>query len=249
MITPLVLLLLTVAEPVALEARPAPDRRLLDLEADTLRPGESQFNLFGLVYARGLFPRFSLSTAIALDAVSALNLNARVQLVDESFLRVTAEVGGAYLLAGQLIKASFFWVPAEVRATVPLTEYLDLSVAMKYRLASGSLPPSAGALSFASHNISWVSTLVYHDPLGATFLELTVPAVNIARAKLSLEGVALDGTLALDNVAAWGVMIGRDQRFGRTGHLRVGVGYRHQPGILVLDSYGNLMVSLDYYWR
>lgn len=222
-----------------------PDRRLLDLEADILREGEWQFNLFGLVYTRGILPRFSLSTSILGDVATALNLTARVQVVDEPFLRLTAEVGGAYLLAARLLKASFYWVPAEVRATVPLLPGLEVSVAMRYRL----LGLQAEGTSLAAHTLAWTSSLVYHDPVGATFLEVTVPAVNIARQTGALEGIPLDGVIALDNVAAWGVMLGRDQRFGRTGHFRIGVGYRNQPGILLLESYGKLLVSLDLYWR
>jgi len=227
-----------------------PDHRLIDLEADTLSPGESQFNLWGLVYTRGILPRFSLSTSIAADAVTALNLTASVQLVDAPFLRLTAEVGGAYLVAAPFLnipsfKASFYAVPAEVRATVPLVENLALTIAAKYRMVGAQLNGDG----LAAHSLGAAATLVYHDRVGSTFLQVMVPVVNIMRSSGVTEGVPVQGTLALDNVASWGVMLGRDQRLGRTGHLRVGVGYRNEPGILVLDSYGKLMVSLDYYWR
>lgn len=240
------------APPPPAPPTPAPraDRRLLDLEADSLSPGESQFNLWGLVYTRGILPRFSLSTSIAADAVSALNLTASVQLVDAPFLRLTAEVGGAYLVAAHFLnipsfKASFYAVPAEVRVTVPLVEDLDFTVAAKYRMVGAQL----NGVDMAAHSVGAMATLVYHDRVGSTFLQVMVPAASIMGIRGAVEGIPEQGTLALDNVASWGVMLGRDQRIGRTGHLRLGVGYRNQPGILVLDSYGKLMVSLDYYWR
>ncbi len=221
------------------------DRRLIDISADMLEAGEWQINLAGAFYSRGILPWLSLTTSLLGDVVSMANLSARVRLLDTAALRLTAEVGGGYLIAGPYLGFGFALANGEVRATIPLNDVWEVSVAPKYRLVS---------LKFADtntffHNVSWTTVLIHHDPYGAMYLDFTVPALTITQARANIGGVTVAGTLALDNLPAWSVMLGRDQRIGQTGHLRLGVGYRNRPGIIVLDSFGNLMVSLDYIWR
>jgi len=57
------------------------------------------------------------------------------------------------------------------------------------------------------------------------------------------------GALVLDDLSSWSVVISRDQLFGDVAHVRFGVGYRNRPGILLVDSLGNLVLEFDVYWR
>ncbi len=180
-----------------------------------------------------------------LDAATFLNLNARLLLVDDPQIRVIAEIGAGYLVVGPLIGTVAYHVPAELRSTIPITENWNVSTALKYRALG--FDRKEVAMNF--HSFVWASNIVRHDPSGAFFVELTMPLANITRNRSTFQGLDLAGTLVLDNVPAWGVLVGRDQRIGKSAHLRFGVGYRNKPGIIVVDSIGNLMATLDLYWR
>jgi hypothetical protein len=69
------------------------------------------------------------------------------------------------------------------------------------------------------------------------------------RAESILGNRVLEGTLALDDLSAWSVMLARDQLFDKKGHVRFGIGYRHRPGLLLVESLGPVMMTFDVYWR
>lgn len=243
MIAILTLLMLGTQEPVPDVPH---DRRLIDLSADTLEQGEWQINLAGLFYSRGVLPWLSLSTSLLGDAATVANLSARFRLINLPGLRMTSEIGGGYLVLGAFIPSfGFATARAEVRATISLADNWEMSMAPVYQLLRIKLED----FDWLNHGVSWTMVLVRHDDLGSMYLQFTVPALSIAQARLNIGGVPTSGVLALDNMPAWGVMLGRDHRIGKTGHLRVGIGYRNRSGLLVLESIGNLMLSLDYIWR
>jgi hypothetical protein len=136
-----------------------------------------------------------------------------------------------------------------LRASVPLAEQWEVELAGNYRYlllqtkSSSSSPRSA----------SVEATLMRYDSRGAFYLQARLPLFTTQAAQAQTSNILgkslLSGSLTLDDVAAWSVFFGRDLTFGKKAHLRAGLGYVREPGIIVIDSYGNLLAKVDVYWR
>lgn len=188
--------ILTVVRLGVQEPQPEPprvDRRLIDLSADMLEQGEWQINLAGLFYSRGVLPWLSLSTSLLGDAATIANLSARFRLVNLPQLRMTSEIGGGYLVLGAFEpRYGFAMARAEVRATIPLSENWEMSMAPSYQL----LRIKFDEFEIFNHGISWTSVLVRHDDYGSMYLQFTVPVLSLAQARLPIGGMSVSGVLA-----------------------------------------------------
>ncbi|HEX8822655.1 MAG TPA: hypothetical protein VF794_22195 [Archangium sp.] len=224
-----------------------PRTALLDVSADVLEPGESQVNVIWGQYSRGLLPRVQASSHLSPLLLTLLNLSAKAQVLNRPELRVSVEGGAYWLAAGSLAGLHLFAFPVVVRGTVPLSDTLQLNLGAGYR----RLVLDAEETSLNSNLLHAETTLVRHDSRGAFLLTLRAPLLNLQhlRAQSLLGNRVLEGTLALDDISSWGVMLSRDQLFGKTGHVRFGLGYRHRPGFLFVESIGPVMLTFDMYWR
>ncbi|WNG24874.1 hypothetical protein F0U62_13285 [Cystobacter fuscus] len=240
----LALVLLLLCSP-ALAATPR--NALLDVSADVLEPGESQIDLFFGQLGMGVLPRVQLSSQVAPYLLTLLNLSAKVQVLDRPELRVSVE-GGAYWLAiGRLVDANVLSIPVAVRGTVPLADNLNLHLGAGYHRFAFAFEETATD----SNALHVETTLARHDSRGAFLLTAKAPLLNIqhARSQSAIDNRPLEGTLALDGISSWSVMLARDHLFGKTGHVRFGIGYRHRPGILLVESIGPVVVNFNLYWR
>lgn len=226
-----------------------PRTRLLDVSADVLAPSEAQFGLFWLNYAHGLIdrPRLQVSAQVGAYLVTLVNASAKLQVVDRPELRASVEAGAYWFALSRLVGSTIVSVPAAARATVPLADELDLNLALNYRWLVLTVPEVAQN----SHDLGAEVTLVRYDAHGAFLLQGKIPFFGAQHLHLAslLGKTDVNGILVLDTVSSWGVMLARDQMFSDTGHIRFGLGYRHRPGILLLESVGNVMLQLDVYWR
>ena len=224
-----------------------PRNALLDVSADVLEPGESQVNVIWGQYSRGVLPGGQVSAHLSPLLLSLVNLSAKAQVLDRPELRVSVEGAAYWLAAGRIARINAFAFPFAVRGTVPLSDTLQLNLGAGYR----RLVFDAAAASLNSNLLHVETTLVRHDEHGAFLLTARVPLLNIQqqRAENVLGGRVLEGTLALDDVSSWSLMLARDHLFDSTGHVRFGLGYRHRPGILLVESLGPVMLTFDLYWR
>lgn len=236
------------AEPDAPAAEPdARARRPLDISADVLPSGRMELSLFWGTLSLGVAKRLQLSWDLAGAAVGLLNMGARVQLLDEAPLRATFELGGAWWVVAMLMKGQLVSVPAELRASVPLFEAFELSLATR---ASWMLVKLA-ELDFNSLTLGAEATLWRHDRRGAFLLQGRLPLVagNVLTASEVLGIVGASGSIWFDDTRGWSVLFARDQLVGSRARLRVGLGYRARPGVLFLESLGNVLVSANVRWR
>jgi len=224
-----------------------PDNALLDVSADVLQPGESQVNLFWGQYSRGLLPRVQVSSHLTPILLTLLNLSAKVQVLDRPELRVSVEGGAYWLAAGRLGNVTAISFPLAARGTVPLSDNLQLNLAAGYqRLVFDTEQTSL------DRNLLHVETsLVRYDSRGAFLLTARMPLLNIQRVRAEglLGKQVLEGTLALDDVSSWSVVLARDHLVDKSHHVRFGVGYRHRPGVILMESLGPILVTFDMYWR
>lgn len=221
--------------------------RLLDLSADVLAPGEDMFGLFWGSYARGIVPRLQLSAHFAAYLFSLLNLSAKVQLVDSPDLQLSLSGGGYWLALARFFGSNMVVVPLELRSNVPLNDRYEFGLAATYRWFIFASPDS----SVNSRGLTAEAVLTRYDRAGAFYLKGRVPLTTTQQAHLSsvLGRNSVTGSLTLDDVASWSLVLGRDHLLNDTAHFRVGLGYRRHPGILLVDSLGHLVVELDVYWR
>jgi len=224
-----------------------PRNALLDVSADVLEPGESQVNVIWGQYSRGLLPGVQVSSHLSPLLLSLLNLSAKARVLDRPELRVSVEGGAYWLAAGSLVGLHAFAFPFAARGTVSLSDTLQLNLGAGYR----RLVLEAEETSLNSNLLHVETTLVRHDARGAFLLTARAPLLNLQhmRAESILGNRVLEGTLALDDLSAWSVMLARDQLFDKKGHVRFGIGYRHRPGILLVESLGPVMLTFDVYWR
>lgn len=226
---------------------------MYDISADVLPPGQSQMGLFFANYTRGILPRFSLSSHLAGDALGVLNLEAKMAVLKREELRLSAELGAIWPASLQLAahwllpELSFAMVklPMGVRASTPLASNLELHLAGLGDLSYLQLAES----SQWSFGLRSELTLALYDHKGAFLLRARFPLLTHSLSTLDLFGAQLSGTLVLDDLASWGILLARDHIFSETIHLRLGLGYRHRPGTILLDSIGRVLVELDVFWR
>lgn len=261
---PLVVLLLVVLVlPVPAFAAPAaavePERgarerrALLDLSADVLPANESQVGLFWAFYARGFGSGLQVSTHAAADVVGVLNASARYALLRRPELRLAVDAGFLWPVIlpslAQLVGTEPMHVlslPLALRATVPLDDDVELNLAASYRWTGTFLEGAAMSDAALRSEVS----LVRHDRAGAFALVGMFPLLNYSSVRVSVPGLRdISGGLLLDELASWGVLLARDHHLGKSGHLRLGLGYRNRPGILFLESLGHVLISFDLYWR
>jgi hypothetical protein len=219
--------------------------RLLDVSAEVLAPRDWEVGVIWGRLARGILPRFQLSTHAAPWLLSGINLNARVLLLDDERLRVAVDVGGAWVVLARLGQITAATVPVEVRASVPLPWNLEMTFTTK---ASWVLL-HAGQVDIDVVLVSELLSLVRYDSRGAWLFQAQLPLTTIGRIQTSQYGGSLAGFAFFDDVPAWSVLLARDLQLGEKTHLRFGLGYRNRPGILFLQSLGPVLLSLDLYWR
>jgi hypothetical protein len=225
-----------------------PRTALLDVGADVLEPGEDQWNLFWAQYSRGVLPRVQVSGHLAPLLLTLANLSVKGQVLDRPELRVSVEGGVYWLGIGRVVNMDALAFPMAVRSSVPLAEDLQLHLGAGYQR---QLLRFEG-LGYDRHLVHAESTLARYDTRGAFLLTAKMPLFSVQRIRMEgalLGGASLSGTLALDDVSAWSVMLARDHLFGKTGHLRFGIGYRHRPGFIMLESLGHMLLTFDVYWR
>lgn len=229
--------------------------RTLDVSADTLPAGQGEFHLGWLAYHRGILPGLTLSTHGLAWLGTVANLTARVQLVDREELRLTAQLGGFWLLGGTLYTAIaapeattyLFSVPGELRASVPVADRVELNFAA---LGTGLWGSVGDLLSASGISVAAEAGVGLYDDHGAWLFVGRLPLM--ARQSVSSSGtlgLELAGTVVMDDLTGWSVLVARDQVFGDTLHGRVGMGWRGRPGLFMLEGIGSFVVQLDVYWR
>lgn len=224
-----------------------PRNALLDVSADVLEPGESQVNVFFGQYSRGILPGVQVSSHLTPMLLTLLNVSAKAQVLNRPELRVSVEGGAYWLAAGRLIDITVLSFPLAARGTIPLSDTLQLNLGAGYQHLAVDTNDST-----LNRNLLHVeTTLVRHDPRGAFLLTAKAPLINLqrVRAESVLGDRVLEGTLLLDDVSSWSVMLARDHLFDKKGHVRFGIGYRHRPGVLFVESIGPVMLTFDVYWR
>jgi len=224
-----------------------PRNALLDVSADVLEPGESQVNVFFGQYSRGILPGVQVSSHLTPILLTLLNVSAKAQVLDRPELRVSVEGGAYWLAAGRLLGVSVLAFPLAARGTVPLSDNLQLNLGAGYQ----HLALDTDGTSLNRNLLHVETTLVRHDSRGAFLLTAKAPLLNLqrVRAESVLGNRILEGTLALDDVSSWSVMLARDHLFDKKGHVRFGIGYRHRPGVILVESIGPVMLTFDMYWR
>lgn len=229
--------------------------RALDVSADTLPVGQGEFHLGWLAYHRGILPGLTLSTHGLAWLGTIANLTARVQLVERPEFRLTAQLGGYWLLGGTVLTAIatpeattyLVSVPGELRASVPLAERVELNVAA---LGTGLWGSVGELLSTSGISVAAEAGLGFYDDHGAWLVVGRLPLM--ARQSMmasAAQGLRLEGTVVMDDLAGWSVLVARDQLFGDTFHGRFGMGWRGRPGVILLEGVGSFVVQLDLYWR
>lgn len=224
-----------------------PRNRVLDATADVLEPGESQVAVFWGQYARGLLPGLQVSAHLAPYLMTLLNASVKAQVLNRPELRVSLEGSAYWFVLGRPAGIDIAAFPLALRGTVPLADNLELTLAGSYNHFIFSTEES----DLGYGRLRAEATLVRYDPRGAFLLTAEMPLLSTTRAQLdSLLGKSnITGSLTLDDVSSWSLLLARDHLLGQKAHIRFGLGYRNRPGILLLESIGNLMVRLDIYWR
>jgi len=224
-----------------------PQNRLLDVSADVLEPGEDQFSLLYAQYTRGIVPRLQLSAHLAPYLLTLANGCARFQLVRGPELRVSVEGGFWWFALSEIAQTRLFAIPADARATVGLGGPYEVTLAGTFQW----LQFETGTQRTDARRVNAEATLVRHDAKGAFFLRARLPLfVNHGMRVASLLGEGdVTGSLTLDDLSSWSVLVARDHIFKQNVHLRFGLAYRNQPGILVIESMGNVLLTFDLYWR
>jgi hypothetical protein len=224
-----------------------PRNRITDLTADVLEPGEDELAVFWCKYTRGLLPGVQVSTHAVPFLMTLLNASAKVQVLNRPELRVSLEGGAWWFALGAAADVDIASFPLALRGTVPLSENLELTLGAGYSWLV--LNSEDTDLSYA--RLRAETTLARYDSRGAFLLTAELPLLNTTRTRLdSLLGKSdIAGSLTLDDVSSWSVVLARDHLLGETAHIRFGIGYRNRPGILLIESLGNLMLRFDVYWR
>lgn len=234
-------------------ANEVPSTRLLDLSADTLRPGEWEIGLFWGRVARGFTPNLELATHALGWSVGAVNVFAKWRFFDDEHLKASVE-GGVFWMASLGLFVDdwqkfplLLVVPLELRATVPLADKVDLHLGGIGRWSV--LDVDGGGFSVGSLRLD--VSVSRSDRRGAWIATARLPLVTRARVKVdSLFGVNhVTGSILLDDLPAWGLLVAREQRLGTRWRARLGLGYRNTYGIALYESVGHLLVNLDLSWR
>jgi len=237
------------AEELPAQAPPPPTdkNRQLDLTAEVLQPGEGQFNLFYLQYSRGILPGLQLSAHFGGYLLTLVNLTGEYQFLDRPELRASLEAGTYWFALSQLVQATALQIHLTPRATVPLGGDFELNLAATVRAQVLALP----GVSQNVRDLRSELTLIRYDGSGAWMLQGRFPILThqSMQATQVLGQASVTGSLLLDDVDAWGVVLFRDQVMGDTTHLRFGLGYRNRPGLILADSLGNVILQFDLYWR
>ncbi|HSP77364.1 MAG TPA: hypothetical protein VLQ93_02455, partial [Myxococcaceae bacterium] len=198
-------------------------------------------------YSRGVLPGVQVSGHLAPMLLTLANLAVKVQVLDRPELRASVEGGAYWLGIGRLLNANAMAFPLAARGSVPLADDLELHLGAGYQRQVLSLEE----VSFDRNVVHAETTLARYDGHGAFLLTAKLPLFSVQRVSTqgTLGSELLAGSLALDDVSSWSVMLARDHLFGRTGHVRFGLGYRHRPGVILLESLGNVLLTFDIYWR
>lgn len=224
-----------------------PRNHVTDLTADVLEKGEDEIGVFWGRYARGVLPGVQVSTHAVPFLLTLLNASAKVQVLNRPELRVSLEGSAWWFSLGHFAGVDIASFPLVMRGTVPLADNLDLTLAGGYSWFI--LHSKESDLGFA--RLRAESTLARYDSRGAFLLTAELPLLNTTHTRLdSLLGESnIAGSLTMDDVSSWGVVLARDHLLTDKAHIRFGLGYRHRPGILLIESVGNVMFRLDVYWR
>jgi hypothetical protein len=233
-----------------------PRNRLLDVGADVLEPGETQFGALWGYVGVGLGKGIEVSSHLLPDLLTLVNARAKMRLLARPELRASVEASVWWLATGRKAGITAAVVPMSARASIPLPHALELELAGRFRwfkLDNLRWLDFSGPSTVAQDLFSLGSevTLVRYDALGAFYLQLGAPLFTVQRSHYPelLGKTDVTGYLPLDDSPSWSIVAGRDHCFGKTTHVRLGVGYRHQPGLFLFESLGNLVLQLDWYWR
>lgn len=237
------------------QAAPSPDPqdRILDLSADTLVGGEWEVGLFWGRVARGFTPNLQLATHALGWPLGTPNLFAKWRFLNDDNLRASVE-GGVVWVASALSlgkpneKSPQLWfLPVELRATVPLADNVDLHLG---GIGRWTLLDMEGA-GLAVGSLRLDVSVARSDARGAWIATLRAPLVTHARLKVDelLGATNVAGAIALDELPAWGVLLAREQMLGKRWHARLGLGYRNTYGIVMYESVGHVLLNLDVSWR
>lgn len=226
---------------------------LLDLSADTLGRGNWEVGLFWGRVARGMTPHLDLSTHGVAWLAGAPNVLAKWRFLDRSELRASVEGGAIWVASAALFTSPgekwpvLLFLPLEVRATLPLAPAYELHLGAIGRWNVTNIP----GLGLGTASLRMDVSFARSDSSGTWLLMGRFPLFTRASIKLdSLLGASdVSGTLALDELASWGVLVARDQMLSERVHGRFGVGYRNTYGIVAYESLGHLLLTFDLYWR
>lgn len=234
-----------------------PRNRMLDVGADVLEPGETQFGALWGYVGVGLGKGIEVSSHLLPDLLTLVNARAKVRLLARPELRASVEASVWWLATGSQAGITAAVVPVSARASIPLPYDLELELAGRFRwfkLDNLRWLDFSGETSNVTQNLFSLGsevTLVRYDALGAFYLQLGAPLFTVQRSHYPelLGKTDVTGYLPLDDSPSWSIIAGRDHCFGKTTHVRLGVGYRRQPGLFLLESLGNFVLQLDWYWR
>jgi hypothetical protein len=220
--------------------------RILDSTADVLAAEENEIGIFWARYARGLGRGFEASTHAGGLLISLVNLRLEYQAYRSDKLRVSLDATGEWLAGAQAAGLTLLHFPLALHSTFPLAQSWEMTISPQYDIVQLGTPTVNSNVRTASVQ----STLVRYDKSGAFYLEGELPLfVTQSTDALVAPGVSIAGFVTTDSMASWSLLVGRDQAFGYSGHMRLGVGYRRTPGIIFLQSLGHALVQLDIYWR
>jgi hypothetical protein len=238
-----------------------------DLSARVLPSDRLELGMFWGRVSKTLASGLQLTTH-GLALAGAPNLYARWQFFDSPQIAASVEGGVLWTSIVQSIDSALsqanvpsvslgppsFFVPISLRGTAPLGEDLELTLA--WRLES-QLIPSWGGL-WTKNNLRLDTTLVRSDASGAWIAQLQVPLFVQLAVFGDESGGSPDGRamLTLDALSAWRFTVSREFVFpfkigalADDAHLRLGAGFRNSPGIIFVESIGNVVFVADLYFR
>jgi len=234
-----------------------------DVSARVLPDQTNEFGLWALRWSRTVMPGLQLSSHLGSLAMLSPSFYAKWSVVDLPNLVLTLD-GGLLWLAPALAQSGGLTqpglaghVPLAVKATVPLFGASELTFAWAGDMLGGRV--YAGGQGSGAMNLSarFETTFVSTDDSGAWIAMLKVPLFY----RLGLQVDSLVGSnplpgITFDSVPAWSVVVARDLVFSMPlaegitdGHLRLAAGYRNRPGILFVESIGQLILYAEFFVR
>lgn len=233
-----------------------------DLSARVLPRDRTELGLFNARLSKTFLPGLQLTSHLA-GLLVAPNLYVRWQFLDVPQLAASLDGGVLWASALQVLGGLpglpeipfFVAIPVALRGTVPILPDTDLTFAWRFETQIGKILP--GQVS-GNNTLRFESNFVRTDPSGAWILQFTLPVfVQSATSLASFLGETnLTGLVTLDALPSWSLLVSREFVFAadvgaiaQEAHLRLGGGYRHTPGIMFVESFANVVVVADLFFR